>query len=205
MEHIELVAEDVHRFVSRHVANSDDAADISQDVMAIACANVGTFTEHVDGYLFAIARRLIADYEQARAQVDFVAIEPAGSSERESALRVPPDSVVATLDVRRRVRDWLRRCSQVLEPGQQVAVLLADMYGYEDKDSAAMLGMTVPSFKTLLHRSRARLKAFEGHVGRSRVAVRKSRIGVVCHIPAARLRRLRAYLLNDVQLAMLSV
>jgi len=31
------------------------------------------------------------------------------------------------------------------------------------------------------------------------------RIGVVCHIPASRLRRLREYLLNGLQLAMLSV
>ena len=204
MDHIELVAEDVHRFVSRHVANCADAADISQEVLTIACANLETYTEHNDG-LFAIARRLIGDYDRANHQVDFVAIDPDLRSEKESALRVPPDSVVATCDIRRRVANWLRQCDQLLEPGQQVAVLLADIYGYADKDSAAMLGMSVPSFKTLLHTSRARLKTFDDQTGRSRVAVRKSRIGVVCHIPTTKLRRLREYLVNGLQLAMLSV
>ena len=205
MEHIEVVAEDVHRFVSRHVANYDDAADISQDVLTIACANVRTFAgEHNDECLYAIARELIVDYERARTQVDFVAIEPAGD-EREPALRIPPDSIVATCDMRRRVNTWLRQCLQVLEPGQQVAVLLADIYGYADKDSAAMLGMSVPSFKILLHSSRTRLKTFEAHTGRSRVAVRKSRVGVVCHIDAARLRKLRDHLVNGLRLAMVSM
>jgi DNA-directed RNA polymerase specialized sigma24 family protein len=206
VEHVELVAEDVHRFVSQHVANDDDADDISQEVLAIACAQLRTFAgEHNDGCLFAIARQLIGDYDRARSQIDFVAIDPATGNERESALRVPPDSVVATYDIRRRVTNWLRQCEQLLEPAQQVAVLLADIYGYADKDSAVMLAMSVPSFKTLLHTSRARLKTFEGHSARSRVAVRKSRIGVVCHIDAARLQRLREFLVNGLQLAMLSV
>ena len=204
MDQIEAIAEDVHRFVARHVANSDDAADISQEVMTIACANVRTFTEQVDGYLFATAKRLIDDYHQHRREVDFVAIDPAGSGEQESALRVQPDSV-ARVDVRRRVINWLRRCNQVLEPGQQVAVLLADIYGYADKDSAAMLGMSLPSFKTLLHTARTRLKTFDDHLGRSRVAVRRSRIGVVCHIQSTKLYRLREYLVNGLRVAMLSV
>ncbi|HKB09512.1 MAG TPA: RNA polymerase sigma factor [Vicinamibacterales bacterium] len=205
MDQIELVAEDVRRFVSQHVANSADAADISQEVLTIACANLETYTGHNDEGLFAIARRLIVDYDRASSQVDFVAINPAVSGEKESALRVPPDSVVATCDVRERVTNWLRRCDEVLEPGQQVAVLLADIYGYADKDSAAMLGMTLPSFKTLLHTSRARLRAFDERAGQSRNAIRRSRIGVVCHVSKTKLRQLREYLLDGVQLAMQSV
>jgi len=201
VDHIELVAEDVHRFVSHCVANSADAADISQEVLAIACANVETFTDE----LFAIARRLIVDYHRSRKQIDFVAIDAGVSNDRESALRIPPDSVVARCDVQRRVTDWLRRCDQVLDSGQQVAVLLADIYGYADKDSAALLGMSLPSFKMLLHTSRARLDMFEGRAGRSRVAVRRSRIGVACHIHATKLRQLREYLVSGLQIAMLSV
>lgn len=205
MEHIEVVAEDVHRFVSQHVTNDDDAADISQDVLTIACANVRTFAgQHNDECLYAIARELIGDYDRARSQIDLVAID-ADDDERESALRVPPDSIVATCDMRRRVQTWLRRCKQMLEPSQQVAVLLADIYGYADKDSAAMLGMSVPSFKILLHSSRTRLKTFEAHTGRTSVRVRKPRVGVVCHIDAVRLRKLRDHLVNGVRLAMVAM
>jgi DNA-directed RNA polymerase specialized sigma24 family protein len=204
MDHIEVVAQDVHRFVSRYVGNCDDADDISQDVLTIACANAGELSdEHDHDRLFTIARKLIADYERARTQLDFVAIDGAGGDERESALRVPSDSVAATCDIRRRISNWLRRCGQVLEPAQQVAVLLADIYGYADKDSAVMLGMSLSSYKMLLHTSRARLKTFEGHTSRSRVAVRRSRIGVVCHIDTTRLRRLRQSLVDGLQLAML--
>ena len=205
MEHLEVVAQDVHRFVARHVANDEDAADISQEVLTIACANGRTFAgEHNDECLYAIARELIVDYDRTRSQVDFVAIDPA-DDERESALRIPPDSVVATCDRRRRVQTGLRRCRQMLEPGQQVAVLLADIYGYADKDSAAMLGMSVPSFKILLHSSRARLKTFEAHTGRSGVRVRKARVGVVCHIDAVRLRKLRDHLVHGLHLAMVTM
>src|SRR5262249_774048 len=196
-----LVAEDVHRFVSHCVADAADAADISQEVLAIACANVETFTDE----LLAIARRLIVDYHRARNRIDFVALDSGVSNERESALPIPAGGVVARGDVQRRVTDWLRRCDQLLEPGQQVAVLLADVYGYADKDSAELLGMTLPSFKMLLHTSRARLKAFEGLGGGSRVAVRRSRIGVACHIHASKLRGLHQYLVSGLQLAMLSV
>jgi RNA polymerase sigma factor (sigma-70 family) len=204
VDHIEVVAQDVYRFVSQRVANSADAADISQEVLTIACANLDTFASaRNDGGLFAIAHRLIVDYYRARNQTDFVTIDPARSNERESALRIPPDSIVANCDLRRRVTNWLRRCDQVLEPAQQVAVLLADIYGYADKESAAMLGMSLSSFKMLLHTARARLKTFEGHAERSRVAVRRSRIGVVCHIDTTSLRRLRESLVNGLQLAML--
>ena len=201
MHPIELAAVDVHRFVAQHVANRADAADIAQETLLAAWATVPEVRgAPVDEWLFAIARKRIADYDRGRDRICLVAIDSARDTE--TALQIGADAVVARCECHRRVDGWLRRCAQLLRPGQQVAVILADVYEYGDKDSAAMLRMSVPSFKLLLHRSRARLNAF-GAATSSRVGVRMRKDGVVSHLDAAELRRLRRHLLNGIRLVTL--
>ncbi|HJZ78656.1 MAG TPA: sigma-70 family RNA polymerase sigma factor [Vicinamibacterales bacterium] len=204
MHRIERAAGDVHRFVSQRVANRADAADISQETLLVACAKLHTFRgEQIHGWLFAIARRLIVDYYRARTQVNLVAMDVAADSSTEPALRTPPDAVLATCDFRQRLNGWFDRCDRLLRPGEQVAVMLADVYEYRDKDSAAMLRMSVPSFKLLLHRSRARLRELE--TAASPVGVGTPNIGVICHLSAAELRGLRQNLLHGIRLAAMTV
>jgi len=199
MHPIELAAVDVHRFVAERVANRADAADIAQETLLAAWA---TFQADRSGpndeWLTAIARKRIADYDRARDRVHLVAIDSARDTEM--ALQIGADAVVARCECHRRVDGWLRRCAQLLRPGQHVAVMLADVYEYGDKDSAAMLRMSVPSFKLLLHRSRARLNAFGATAASSRVGVRMRNDGVVCHLDGAELRRLRQHLLNGIRI-----
>ena len=204
MHPIELAAADVHRFVARLVANHADAADIAQETLLAAWATFNTVAgEPIEEWLFAIARKRIADYDRARERVHLVTIDSAAAHKTETALQVGADAVVARCDFHHRVNGWLRRCAQLLRPGQHVAVMLADVYEYGDKDSAAMLRMSVPSFKLLLHRSRARLRAFGTTPAASRVGVRKRNDGVVPHLNAADLRRLRRHLVNGIQFVML--
>ena len=204
MHPIEVAAADVHRFVAERVANRADAADIAQETLLAGWAAFDSVRgEPVDAWLFAIARKRMADYDRARQRTRLVAIDEAAATRRtKTALRIGADAVVARCDCRRRVDGWLRRCAQLLRPGQQVAVMLADVYEYGDKDSAAMLRMSVPSFKLLLHRSRARLNAF-GTATSSRIGVRMRNDGVVSHLDAAELRRLRRHLLNGIRLVTL--
>jgi DNA-directed RNA polymerase specialized sigma24 family protein len=198
MHPIELAAVDVHRFVAERVANRDDAADIAQETLLAAWAAFrADRSEPIDERLFAIARKRIADYDRARDRIHLVAIDSA--RETETALQIGADAVVARCECHRRVDGWLRRCAQLLRPGQHVAVMLADVYEYGDKDSAAMLRMSVASFKLLLHRSRARLNAFGATAASSRVGVRMRNDGVVCHLDGAELRRLRKHLLNGIR------
>jgi len=201
MHPIELAAVDVHRFVAQRVANRADAADIAQETLLAAWATFqADRREPIDEWLTAMARKRIADYDRARDRIHLVAIESAAAGETETALQIGADAVVARCECRRRVDGWLRRCAQLLRPGQQVAVMLADVYEYGDKDSAAMLRMSVPSFKLLLHRSRARLNAFGPTTASSRVGVRMRNDGVVCHLDGAELRRLRQHLLNGIRI-----
>lgn len=202
MHPIEVAAADVHRFVAQRVANRADAADLAQETLLAGWAAFDTVrAEPVDEWLFAIARKRMADYDRARQRIRLVAIDDAAARKTETALQIGADAV-AKCECRRRVDGWLRRCAQLLRPGQQVAVMLADVYEYGDKDSAAMLRMSVPSFKLLLHRSRARLNAF-GAATSSRVGVRMRKDGVVSHLDAAELRRLRKQLLNGIRLVTL--
>jgi RNA polymerase sigma factor (sigma-70 family) len=206
VDQIERAAADVHRFVSQRIANRADAADISQETLLIACAKLHTFRgEQIHGWLFAIARNLIADYYRSRSQVHLIAMDPATDDESESALQIPAEAVVAKCDFRRRLNGWLHRCDQLLQPGQQVAVMLADIYEYRDKDSAAMLRMSVPSFKLLLHRSRARLKEFEKVAPTAPVGIRHSKTGVTCHLAVSELRVLQQRLLEGIRLATMTL
>ena len=148
-------AAEVYRFVARRVANRTDAADIAQQTLLVACAKRDTCRENFSAWLLAIARHLIVDYYRTKNRFQFV--EAAALMETESALQTPLDSM-AVYECRERLREWVDCITHRLRLEEQVAVLLADVYDHSDKDSAAELRMTVPSFKLLLHGARTRLQ-----------------------------------------------
>lgn len=164
MHRRELSAADVaavQRFVARRVGNSADAADIAQQTLLLACANLSTFRgEDLSAWMFMIARHLIVDHFRVRSRFQFVQIT--ALAETEPAVQTSPD---AALERRERLRGWLDCITHRLRLEEQVAVLLADIYEYRDKDSAAALCMSVPSFKLMLHETRARLHEIAGANG----------------------------------------
>jgi RNA polymerase sigma-70 factor, ECF subfamily len=214
LHRIERASPDVHRFVSQRVANRADAADISQEALLIACAKLATFRgDSLNAWLFAIARNLIIDYYRSQGRFTFVTVSPA-EGETEPALQIPHDTVLAECEFRQRLTSWLDHCTTALDLEQQVAVLQSDVYDYRDKDSAAMLGMSVASFKLLLHSARARLK----QIGNTQLLLRNSRggqlpqppaqvryrLGVNCHLGASELVALRLKLVEGIKLAAFS-
>src|SRR6185295_9549838 len=122
--------------------------------------------------------------------------------ETEPALQIPHDALLAECDFRQRLASWLDCCAQSLDLEEQVAVLQSDVYDYRDKDSAAMLRMSVPSFKLLLHGARARLKAIGNASLLTRTTSRggklplppgqqRYRLGVNSHLGASELAAMR--------------
>jgi RNA polymerase sigma-70 factor (ECF subfamily) len=216
LHRIERASPDVHRFVLQRVANRADAADISQDALLIACSKLATFRgDNLNAWLFAIARNLIIDYYRSQGRFTFVAVTPA-EGETEPALQIPHDAVLAECEFRQRLSSWLECCTTGLDLEEQVAVLQSDVYDYRDKDSAAMLGMSVASFKLLLHGARARLKeisnrrltrrASRGHSLQvpTPPAQMRYRLGVSCHIGASELAALRRKLVDGLKMAAFS-
>lgn len=161
---LSAAAAEVHRFVARRVRNLDDAADIAQQTLLLACAKRSTCRgENASAWLFTIARHLIVDHYRARNRFRF--LEVAALADTEPALRTALDAVLSTCEHREQLSCWIGCISRRLRLEEQVAVLLADVYGHRDKDSAVALGMSVPSFKLLLHGARARLHAVAGGNG----------------------------------------
>jgi RNA polymerase sigma-70 factor (ECF subfamily) len=215
LHRIERASPDVHRFVSQRVANRADAADISQEALLIACAKLATFRgDNLQAWLFAIARNLIIDYYRSQGRFTFVTVTPA-EGEIEPALQIPHDAVLAECEFRPRLSWWLDCCTTSLDLEEQVAVLQSDVYDYRDKDSAAMLGMSVASFKLLLHGARARLK----EIGNGGILTRnisragnlpappaqvRYRLGVSCHLGATELAALRRKLVDGLKMAAFS-
>ena len=211
-------ATEVYRFVTKRVANCTDAADVAQQTLLLACAKRDTCRENFSTWLFAIARHLIVDYYRTKSRFQFV--EAVALMETESALQTPPDWM-AIFEGRERLKGWLDCITQKLRLEEQVAVLLADVYDHCDKDSAAELRMTVPSFKLLLHVARTRLqkavlenptlmpktnRAAWGRSpnGRGSSTARRGndlthRTGVTCRLGAPELRVLRDKLLEGLR------
>ena len=153
----------VHRYVSRRVANPADAADITQQALLLAWAKRDTRqNEGFSHWLMAIARNLVVDHYRATNRFQFVGLK--GLAETTSALQSCNET--ETHERRERLRIWLDDIALWLHPEEQVAVLLADVYAYRGQDSATLLGMSLPSFKLLLHGARARLHAIaDGGIG----------------------------------------
>jgi DNA-directed RNA polymerase specialized sigma24 family protein len=206
LEHAALVG----RFVRRRIRNAEDAADITQQTLMLACQNLRmSRVERVRPWVLTIARHLVIDYYRARGRAEFVDLV-AESADPEPALQISGGEVQAHLDCRRRVTDWLACMRRNLAMHEQVALLLADLHGYRDLDSARLLGMSLPSFKLMLHRARARIcvaggkcPLLEGRPAEIRVRNSEQPCGphdtqeVSCRISARDLLTLRAGLLRD--------
>jgi RNA polymerase sigma-70 factor, ECF subfamily len=219
VQRIESSAAELLRFVARRVPNPVDAADIAQQTLLVACLRLDTCRgDNVLPWLFTIARHQIVDHYRANKRARFV--EAAALAEIEPALQTRPDVVQVACECRQKLGTWLDCITRRLRLEEQVAVLLADVYGHRDKDSAELLEMSVPSFKLLLHGARARLReiaggncaiagdtsasestdrhgcAFTGGNGGPRGAARAYRVAAPRRLGVSRLLALRARLLE---------
>jgi DNA-directed RNA polymerase specialized sigma24 family protein len=222
------VAAELHRFVARSVANPDDAADIAQHVLLQACEELSNCrSENLWPWLFTIANHLIVDHYRAQNRFRFVELGVA-LADTHPVLQSLPDTALSVCECNERLSSFLDVLTRWICMEHQVAVLLADVYGHRDKHSAAVLRMSLPSFKLLLHGARARLREIAGG---NRVPVKKTsvpacdesasgngsqradprkdglpslhpayrRLGVTCHLGAPELLALRDKLLEGLR------
>lgn len=152
--------EDVRRFVNRAVRNREDAADVQQQIwLRVYRRWPGFRGENFRAWLFTIARHLIVDHYRAQRRFTFVDVSQAGLWDAEPALQLPSEVVQLAFENRERLHLCLRCVTSRLPVQGQVALLLADFYGFTDKESAAAVRLSLPSFKKLLHLSRSHLRA----------------------------------------------
>jgi len=193
----------LNRFVARRVANGSDAADIAQQTMVLAWTDIGRSPENFSGWLLAIARHLIVDHYRSQNRLQFVDLTSA-VEESETELQTRPDVVLAMIECRERLYHLLDRIARRICLEHQVAVLLSDIYGYTNRESAELLHMSLPCFKLLLHGARARLHQFAsrtaGAVERTNGWLRsvppKQGLGIICRLGRPELLELRGKLLQ---------
>lgn len=193
-------------FVGRRVANIEDAEDIAQQALLLGWSELHAFRgANPQPWLLAIARNLITDHYRAQNRYQLLELTES-LAQIEPVLQTRPDAALAARECREKLDALLDRISHVCL-AQQVAVLLADVYGHSDRHSAAVLRMSVPSFKLLLHGARMRLRAIAG--GHRSAAERTAgtlvrngngrHLGVICHLATPELHALRSQLLEGLE------
>jgi RNA polymerase sigma factor (sigma-70 family) len=151
----------LRRYVARRVSNSTDAEDIAQQAVLLAWEERSAAgAAHSPGWLAAIARHLIIDYQRERSRKPLADLA-APLVERESSPLTQPEMAAVVVEGRERLRALLGANAARLCLEHQVALLLAEFYGHRDRHSAAVLGMSLPSFRQLLHRARARMRQLQ--------------------------------------------
>lgn len=140
-----------------------DAQDVAQQALLQAWAKLDTFRGgDFRAWLFTIARRLVIDSYRLRRESQHLDASAPLLAESHPALQTPPDTIQVMCDCRARLDSWVDCLTRRLRLEEQVAVLLADIHSYRDKESAAALGISLASFKLLLHHARGRLRAIAG-------------------------------------------
>lgn len=171
--------EHLRRFVSRKISNQEDAADLCQDVLLRAYLKLGSFQgrSRFRTWLLSIAKRAIAEYYRSNwsatvTNQNQIATGPYFRTERSRSC----DSMEEICDKRRQIGHCLACLMKSLQPKEQVAVILCDIYGFTDKESSMIVLDKIGAFKHQLHRARAMMD----HVGHDHCPlVRKT--GDFCH------------------------
>jgi DNA-directed RNA polymerase specialized sigma24 family protein len=193
----------LRRFVARRVNSADDAADIVQETLTLACEEIGKRrVENLPRWLFTVANHLIIDHYRSQRRFTFMALRP-GIVDAEPALQTRPDLAVAVAECHERLGVLLHRIARLDWMEHQVAVLMADVYGYRDTHSAAALHMSVPCFKLMLHGARVHLRqiADDGYCSKCALApvCGLRRMGVVCGLRERELFAVRGTLLEGLK------
>lgn len=186
---------DVHRQVAWRIKHAEDAADVAQQALLKAALKLSSFRgRNLRAWVFAITNNLIIDYYRARGRRVYVDVDVAETTER--VLRTEEQCVPENCDRSRQLQLWLLSLARLLALEEQVAVLMADIYGYRAKDSAPKLQITVPSYKLLLHDARAYLrKCLSEH---NAVHYGQHKAPITCPLATNELRGLRADLLRGI-------
>ena len=155
-ELLALYGGELRGFVRRRVRTREAADDVRQQTMLQAIRGLEGFRGvNLRAWVFSIARRVITDYARefipaATVVTDDLAAERTVEERRE---------VRRICDCRERLTHCLACLEQRCGTLEFVAVLLANLHGWDDRDAAARLRMPLPSFKLLLHGARQRVHA----------------------------------------------
>jgi RNA polymerase sigma-70 factor (ECF subfamily) len=177
----ELVArheEKLYRVTMRLLRNETDAREVLQDAFLSAWQNLDQFAGRAQfgTWIYRVAVNAALMLLRARRRHPSVSTEDLGSLE--AALEQSPAAASA------QPSDWFRRPDEQLQSAElmrhvqqavdglpellRVAFVLRDVEGLSTEETADILGVTIPTVKTRLHRARLALRgAITEYFGKS--------------------------------------
>ncbi|HUO85810.1 MAG TPA: sigma-70 family RNA polymerase sigma factor [Thermoanaerobaculia bacterium] len=152
--------EGLRRFVARRVP-AQDADDVAQEVMVRLHQGAASLrdAERAESWVFAVARRTIADYYRSRgANPTAAGGEPADELADPGALPAKGFGRFAGgHSAHEEVLSWLRPMAEELPETYREPLLLADFEGVPQAEIARRLGLSLSGAKSRVQRARTLL------------------------------------------------
>lgn len=143
------------RYLRRRVGDHADAADLLQETLLKASRGLGSFAGRasLQTWLLAIARNVANDFLRSPERRHLVVSVDEADDVEDGALGVEQRMEV----------DEMHRCVREvidsLTPDYRAALVLHDLEGLDNQQTAELVGGSVGAVKVRLHRARLRLKS----------------------------------------------
>lgn len=146
----------IHNFIRARITDAATVDDLTQEALVKAerAAHSLKDSSKVEGWMFRIARNVIADHFRNSKKSAFNAAE--------SASTAGPDIALSILEQESRKAHLLRCVRAFVESlphDSRVALELVDFEGISQVELAKRFGLTVSTAKSRVQRARARLRA----------------------------------------------
>lgn len=154
----------MYRMAYRWTRSEADAEDLVQDVLVRLAPRVAEMAaiEQLRPWLIKSIYNRYVDKYRSQRNSPLVSMASLGMDDEDGEataflLNIPdPRDDIARLQL----RDSLQRALDQLDDNQREVVLLHDAEGYSDQQTAQILGISIGTVKSRLHRARARLQSF---------------------------------------------
>jgi RNA polymerase sigma-70 factor, ECF subfamily len=145
----------IHNFIRARITDAATVDDLTQETLVKAERAAPSLKDSskVDGWMFRIARNVIADHFRNSEKSAFNAME--------SASTAGPDIALSILEQESRKAHLLRCVRAFIESlpdDSRVALELVDFEGISQVELAKRFGLTVSTAKSRVQRARARLR-----------------------------------------------
>lgn len=164
-------AREIRSYLYRMTACREDAEDLAQVVWVRVFRHLAKFEGRSSfrTWLFAIATCAARDHRRAHqrwpadAQDRARTLAESGPETAEEFHRVARESEAGRYEMREHIDFCLTCIMKTLPLEQQLAVMLADIYGFTAAEGAEIVGVTLGVFKHLLHDARVTMERVFEH------------------------------------------
>ena len=145
--------------------NSDDAYDISQEVLIKIFRSLGSFRGDckLSTWIYRIAMNAVKDYIRLKLKTKTASLIETDDSGDERQIDIPDTSVSAnpsdSLERNERVK-LVREAIASLSEDHRNIITLRDIDGYSYEDISEMLGLEIGTVKSRINRARQNIKEY---------------------------------------------